>query len=112
MRELWIGGKRREGAGHQGDGPFGIDFPVGEERAPALKKARARPDGASAPGFSAEAVLQADSTTQSALSFSCAASLAVRRLSSNSVGCSGVLLALPRDLARVADPCIAGSNAA
>jgi len=44
-----------------------------------IKIARANPDSASAPGLSPAAVLHADSTTQSALSFSCATSLAVSR---------------------------------
>ena len=30
--ELGIGGERREGAGHQGDGAVGIDFPVGDNK--------------------------------------------------------------------------------
>jgi hypothetical protein len=55
-------------------------------RAPAEKNARASPDSASAPGLSPAMVLQADSTTQSALSLSCATSLVVRRSSSVSLG--------------------------
>ena len=49
------------------------------ERAPAKKKDLARPDRPSAPGLSPAALLHADSTTQSASSFNCAMSLAVRR---------------------------------
>src|SRR4029077_19709892 len=58
-------------------------------RAPAEKKARANPESASAPGLSAAAVLQADSTTQSALSLSCATSLDVSSPSSNAVAVAG-----------------------
>src|SRR5215813_10864783 len=58
-------------------------------RAPAYKNARARPDRASAPGFAPAAVLQADSTTQSALSLSCATSLAVNSPSSSSLDSLG-----------------------
>ena len=57
-------------------------------RAPAYKKARARPDNDSAPRR-VLAVLQADRTTQSALSLSSVTSGAVKRPSSSSVACSG-----------------------
>jgi hypothetical protein len=49
------------------------------------------PESASAAGLSPAIVLQADSTTQSALSLICATSVAVSRPSSNSVGCFGML---------------------
>jgi hypothetical protein len=42
-----------------------------------VNDARARPDNASAPGLPSAAVLQADKTTQSASSLSCATSLVV-----------------------------------
>ena len=65
VRQLGISGECSECSGHQRNSAVSLHFPVRDhERAPAgVKKARARPDSASAPGLSPAAVLQADSTS-------------------------------------------------
>src|SRR5216684_4858365 len=92
--ELWIGFEAVEGRDSEPGCGRRIDRPVRDQQRPGARveeRPRARPDSASAPGLSPAMVLQADSTTQSALSFNCATSLAASRPSSNSEGCFGML---------------------
>ena len=82
----------REHAGGECDSSIRDDRPVRDEEGAAagIGNALASPDRPRAPGVpSAAALLHADRMTQSALSFSCATSLAVRRPSSVSVPSAG-----------------------
>ena len=87
--EARVGRERGEGLGRQLRRRRRKDRPVRDQEAPARPRRRRRgpsPDSASAPSLPPAAVLQADSTTQSALSSRLAISEAVSRPSSASVG--------------------------
>ena len=90
---FWIGFENFECRCREPGRSFGINRPVRHQKRPCagIEERPRETRQASAPGLSPAIVLQADSTTQSALSFSCATSLAVRRPSSKSDDCLGML---------------------